>query len=231
AFISLEAPKFPLANKNPSARDCYFQLLTDSPFCLPLENVLAHLRELADAYEKGDGTVFGLKDPDAAIEIYKVIIKHEEAIQQSLDDRLTLAAKLEKDHRPEEAVNTYQDIIKLLPNDPDTRFGLARLLDKMAADGDSDGVRSRAAIREARRFLSLARANDPRRDQAEEIIKVSNEREAERLLERASFYLVKYHRKPDVARRYLLDIEKDFSDTPAGEKAEQLLKENFPEEK
>lgn len=229
-FLYLAAQNFLLGKKDHSARDCYFKLLDNYIYCIPLENVLEQLRELADAYERGDGTIFGLKDPDAAIEIYKVIIKHEEAIQQSLDDRLTLAAKLEKNHKPEEAVNAYQEIIKLLPNNPDTRYGLAKLLDKMAAGGDSDGVRSRAAIREAKRFISLAAA-DPRRSDAERIIQVSREREGDRLLERAEFYLVKYHRKPDVARRYLLDIRREFSDTPAGERAEQILKDNFPEEK
>lgn len=230
-YLYLAAQNYLRGKKNYSAKKCYVRLLENYIYHIPLENVLEQLRELADAYERGEGTTFGLKDPDAAIEIYKFIIRHEEAIQQSLDDRLTLAAKLEKARKPEEAVNTYQEIIKQLPNDPDTRYRLARLLDNMASEGDSDGVRSRAATREAKKFLSIASANDPRRDEAERIIKVSREREGERLLERATFYLVKYHRKPDVARRYLMDIRRDYSDTPAGERAEQLLNENFPEEK
>lgn len=230
-YLYLAAQNFLLGKKAHSARECYTKLLEDYICHVPLQDILEQLRELADAYERGDGTTFNLKDPAAAIEIYTMIIKYENSIRQSLGDRLTLAAKLESDHRPEEAVNAYQEIIKQLPDDPDTRFCLARLLDKMAAGGDSDGLLSKAAIREAKRFLTLAKEIDPRRSEAERIIKTAREHEGKRLLERANFYLNKYHRKPEVARRYLLDIRRDYSDTSAEEAAEKLLEENFPEEK
>jgi AcrR family transcriptional regulator len=54
--------------------------------------------------------------------------------------------------------------------------------------------------------------------------------EAARLLARAQFYLVKYHYRPEVARRYLLDVQRDYPETPAAPDAQALLKQHFPEE-
>ncbi len=229
-YFYLEAQNLMLGKKDTKAFRAYRKLLKEYIYFLPLEDIMEQLRELAGNFEQGNGTVFGLKDPDAAIDIYQLIIEHEPDGRQSLTDRLTLAAKQEKEFYYERAVKTYQEIIKLLPNDPDARFCLARLLEKMAQERDADGVLSRAAIREARRFLEVSSAKDFRRPEAEEILKSAHLREGARMLERAQFYLVKYHYKPEIARTYLLDLRRDFSDTPAGEQAKAILDEKFPEE-
>ena len=229
-YLYLEAQNLLQAKKDHDALDAYKVLLADHLYHIPLENVLEQLRELAGNFERGEGTFLGLKDPVLAIEIYKLIIQYEPAIQQSLDDRLTLAGKQDAEKKWEDAVKTYQEIIKLLPDDPDTRYGLAKVLQKISRQGDSDGSIGRAAVREARRFLEVASQNDPRRAEIGQLFEETKNREADRLLERAEFYLVKYHYRPEVARRYLIDLLKEYDDTPAGTRAKELLGLHFTDQ-
>ncbi len=228
-YLYLEAQNLLHAKKAHDALTAYRNLLEEHLYNIPLEHVLEQLRELAGNFERGEGTFLGIKDKGMGIDIYKLIIKYEPAIQQSLDDRLTLAGKQEADGALDDAVNTYQEIIKLMPNEPNTRYGLARLLQKISLKGDSDGSIVRAAVREARRFLEVAPKDDPRRPEIDQLFLETKNREAARLLERAEFYLNKYHYKPDVARRYLIDLLKKYDDTPAGERAKSLLELHFPE--
>lgn len=228
-YLYLEAQNLLHAKKDHDALEAYSNLLEEHLYNIPLEHVLEQLRELAGNFERGEGTFLGIKDARTGIDIYKLIIKYEPAIQQSLDDRLTLAGKLEAYGKLDEAVNAYQEIIKLLPNDPNTRYGLAKVLQKIARKGDSDGSIGRAAVREAKRFLEVADKDDPRRPEIDQLFEETKNREAARLLKRAEFYLVKYHYKPEVARRYLIDLLKKYDDTPAGQRAKELLEFHFPE--
>lgn len=228
-FLYLEAQNLLRAGKPHDALDAYRNLLDEHLYNIPLENVLDQLRTLAEDFENGRGTFLGISNPEAAINIYTIIIRYEAGIQQSLGDRLALAAKYEKAKKVEEAVETYQQIIKLAPDDAETRLRLARLLDRESAKRDSDGHLGKAAIREANSFLQQAPKDDERRDEARKIIQDAREREAARLLERAQFYLNKHHYRPQTARRYLLDLNRDYHDTKAGADAKSVLDEQFPE--
>ncbi len=229
-FLYLRAQSLLQAHKVHDALEAYTDLLENHLYQIPLENALEQLRRLADDFQQGRGTFLGLKDLQAAIHVYKIIVLHQPDVRRSLDDRMVLAAKQEQDSDVEGAVATYQEILKALPGDPDARFRLAALLDKTAGKRDGDGELSRAAIREAKRFLQDAGPNDPRRSEAEGFLSKAQEREASRLWERATFYLGKYHSKPQIARRYLLDLRRDYPDTEAGRKARLLLSEKFPED-
>ena len=136
--------------------------------------------------------------------------------------------RVEADGQREEAVKVYQETVKLLPRNPDVRLALAQCLSKLATKSDGDGELSRAAIREAQSFLEFASPDDPRRELATEIITQAKNDEAKRMLSRAEFYLVKYHYRPDVARRYLLDVIREYPDSTSTLVAKALLELHFP---
>ncbi len=228
-FLFLQAQNLLRAKKPHAALEAYTNLLENHLYHIPLEIVMEQLRQLADDFQNGRGTFLGMDDPITSIQIYTMLIRYQADVTRSLDDRLVLAAKQKEEGMVEEAVETYQQILKVLPSNPDARYGLARLLDDTAAKRDGDGTIGKAAVREARRFLADANPEDPRREDASRIIQDCREREAERLWERAQFYLSQYHYKPQVARRYLIDLQRDYDDTPAGRRAKLQLAELFPE--
>ncbi|MGN0867540.1 MAG: hypothetical protein ACI4SG_07710 [Oligosphaeraceae bacterium] len=228
-FLFLQAQNLLRAKKPHAALEVYTNLLENHIYHIPLEIAMEQLRQLADDFQHGRGTFLGMDDPITSIHIYTMLIRYQADVTRSLDDRLVLAAKQKEEGMVEDAVDTYQQILKALPDNPDARYGLAKLLDDTAAKRDGDGAIGKAAVREARSFLANAAPDDPRREDAARIIQDCRNREAERLWERAQFYLSKYHRKPQVARRYLIDLQRDYDDTPAGRRAKLQLVELFPE--
>ena len=227
-YLMLEAENLLLGRKSHKAKAAYFELMDNYRFLVPFYRVLEQMRELADLLEHGTGTLLHIPDPGASIEIYRKIVECQPSGEQSLNDRLVLGKKLEKDGQPEEAVKLYQETIKLIPRNPDVRLALAQCLSGLAVKSDGDGELSRAAIREAKTFLELSTPMDPRRDQVNEILLRAQNDEANRLLERAEFYLAKYHYRPEVARRYLLDIQRDYPESAAIPRVQELLKKHFP---
>lgn len=232
AGYTLQEAQMLLLSKKRSnrAREVYVTLLEKYLFHIPLESVIEQMRELAGDYEQGIGTFLGIKDSMASIEIYKLIVKYQPAIEQSLEDRLILARKQEAAKLYQDAVDTYQALVKLAPENPDTRLGLALLLEKLAKDNDGDGQRTAASIREANRFLELSSPSDPRRPAAEAVITNGKNAQAAQLVELAKFYLIKYHYRPEVARRYLHDVQREYPDTPAAREAKEILLRNFKDE-
>jgi len=217
------------AGKANRARKTYNLIISKYLYYVPLPVLVEKLRELADNFAQGNGTILGLKDTLASIEIYRQIIKIQPDIRLSLDDRMVLAAKLEAEGEEADAVNTYQEIIKLAPKNPDVRLALARLLYRLACDKDGDGQYGRAAVREARSFLEFSGMGDPRRPEADQILRECRENEAKRIVSRATFYLNKYHYRPEVARRYLYDCTREYPETHGALEAKVLLEKHFNE--
>ena len=228
-FLFLQAQNLLRAQKPHAALEAYTNLLENHLYHIPLEIVMEQLRQLADDFQNGRGTFLGMDDPVTSIQIYAMLIRYQADVTRSLDDRLVLAAKQKEEGMVEEAVDTYQQILKALPANPDARYGLAKLLAETAEKRDGDGTIGKAAVREARSFLENAAPNDPRREEATRMIQDCRNREADRIWERAQFYLTKYHYKPQVARRYLTDLQRNYDDTPAGRRAKLQLAELFPE--
>lgn len=230
-FYLLEAQNLLAGKKSYRAKEAYTKLVDKFLFYIPLESVIEQIRELAENFEQGKGVFLGISDPAAAVQLYQLIVAMRPDIQLSMDDRMALAEKQQNISDWQGAVNTCQNAIKLAPRNPEPRLRLALLLDKLATkDGDGDGQRTRAALREGRSFLELSKADDPRRSEIQRIVDAGRSREAQRLLVRVQFYLNKHHRRPQVARRYLHDILRDYADTPEGATARQLLALHFPEE-
>ena len=228
SYLVREAENLLLGKKSHRAKQVYFDLVNNYRFFIPLHTVLEQMRELADYFEHGIGTLLRFDDPGVAIEIYRELVKCQPGGEQSLNDRLVLGRKLEADGQREEAVKVYQETVKLLPRNPDVRLALAQCLSKLATKSDGDGELSRAAIREAQSFLEFALPDDPRRELATEIMTQAKNDEAKRMLSRAEFYLVKYHYRPDVARRYLLDVIREYPDSTSTPVAKALLELHFP---
>lgn len=223
AFRHRQAQSLLLAKKAHKARKIYLDLVNRHLFYLPVSDIAEELRELANLFWRGEGTFLGLSDPEAAIDLCRLIIKIQPAINLSIDDRLLLTDWLADRGRYEEAVQNSQEAIKLAPANPDLRLQLGKLLVILAKKSDGDGQRIRAAMREAGSFLELADASDPRRPQAREILTTGQQLCAARLLEKATFYMNKYHYRPAVARRYLHDLLRDYPDTAEARTAGELL--------
>ena len=99
-----EAENLLLGKKSHRAKQVYFDLVNNYRFFIPLHTVLEQMRELADYFEHGIGTLLRFNDPGVAIEIYREIVKCQPGGEQSLNDRLVLGRKLEADGQREEAV-------------------------------------------------------------------------------------------------------------------------------
>lgn len=216
-----------LAGKIHVAKESYEALLKGYPLYISYEQTVENLRQLADCFENGKGTFLGIRDEHTAAAIYELIVRETPAIHVSLKDRIKLAELLLKIGRPEEAANVYQAILKKDPAQNEIRLEFALLLEEFSRKGDGDGRKLRAAVREANTFLARASADHPRRAEAEKLLQNAQETQAERLLIQARFYLLRRHRRPDAAKRYLLDIVKEFPQTRAAEEARSILLTNF----
>ncbi len=213
------------ANKSHKALEIYKLLLANSPFFVPYEHVVGKLRIIAERFVDGNGTFLGLRDKETAIAIYELIIQETPSIHVSLQDRLRLAELLKETKRLEEAVNAYQAILKLDPGLDDVRLELAILLSELSELGDGDGTKLRAAVRHAE-AVKENQPEHPRSKEIDHLLHDARERDAQRLLNLGQFYLRPAHRRTSAARRYLLDVLRDYPDTQAGEEAKKILDEN-----
>ncbi len=216
-----------LAGKIHVAKERYEALLKGYPLYISYEQTVDQLRQLADCFENGKGTFLGIRDEHTAAAIYELIVRETPAIHVSLKDRMKLAELLLNIGKPEEAANVYQAVLRKDPAQNDIRLEFALLLEKFSRKGDGDGRKLRAAVREANTFLVKAAADHPRREEAETLLRNAQETQADRLLTQARFYLLRRHRRPDAARRYLLDIVKEFPQTRAAEEAKRILLSEF----
>ncbi|MBQ2336368.1 MAG: hypothetical protein II381_08645, partial [Victivallales bacterium] len=189
------------------------------------EHVVEQLRQLAEWFIVGDGTFLGIKDKDTGIQIYELIIREAPAVQVTLKDRLRLAELLDGSGRGEEAVVVYQAILRQEPGNWDVRAKLALLFLKLSKNGDGDGAKLRAAVREANIVLE-SNPNNPLAKDLKRLCRDAEAEEANRLLKNGEFYLLPAHRRPTAARRYMHDVIMKYPDSNAAKEARRLLKTN-----
>ena len=213
------------AKKGHRALEEYTNLLENYPLYVPYEHVVEQLRQLAEWFIVGDGTFLGIKDKDTGIQIYELIIREAPAVQVTLKDRLRLAELLEGSGRGEEAVVVYQAILRQEPNNWDVRAKLALLFLKLSKNGDGDGAKLRAAVREANIVLQ-SNPNNPLAKELKRLCRDAETEEANRLLKNGEFYLLPAHRRPSAARRYMHDVIMKYPDSNAAKEARRLLKTN-----
>ena len=206
------------ANKSHQALEIYKDLMANYPFFVPYEHVVGKLRVIAERFVDGNGTFLGLRDKQTSIAVYELIIREAPAIHVSLQDRLRIAELLKETDRPEEAV-------KLDPGLDDVRLELAFLLAKLSKTGDGDGTKLRAAVRHAQ-AVKERQPTHPRRKDIDLLLRDAREQDAQRLLGLGQFYLQPSHLRTSAARRYLLDVLRDYPDTQAGWEAKKILNDN-----
>ena len=213
------------AKKSQKAFDRYKELLQQYPLYISYDEVVPQLRQLAQAFLDGNGTFLGLRDRDGAIEIYKLIILDTPTNKESPADRTKLAKLLVDAGREEEAVNTYAELLKQYPENDDSRLEMAQLLMELSRKSDGDGSRLRAAERHAKIILER-NPEYKKREEAEALIEDAREREAQRLLNMAMFYLKRSHYRPEAARRYANELILQFQGSAAAWEAKRLLDEH-----
>ena len=213
------------AKKGHRALEEYTNLLENYPLYVPYEHVVEQLRQLAEWFIVGDGTFLGIKDKDTGIQIYELIIREAPAVQVTLKDRLRLAELLVGSGRGEEAVVVYQAILRQEPGNWDVRAKLALLFLKLSKNGDGDGAKLRAAVREANIVLE-SNPDNPLAKDLKRLCRDAEAEEAERLLKNGQFYLLPAHRRPTAARRYMHDVIMKYPDSNAAKEARRLLKTN-----
>ena len=217
-----EAECYYEANKTHRATEAFRALMKDYALYIPYDLVVDRLRTLAERYVDGNGTFWGIRDRQTAIEIYFLILTDAPSIHVSLADRLRLAELLKKDDRGEEAVVVYQEILKMDPTLDDVRLTLAQLLVELCKRGDGDGSIRRAANRQAKMILDR-NPDYSRKAEVELILATANEVEASRMLELGQFYLRPSHLKPSAAKVYLQELIQKYPGTNAAFQAKDLL--------
>jgi hypothetical protein len=225
AYLLRSADCMMQAKKGHRALEEYTFLLENYPLYVPYEHVVAQLRKLAEWFVNGDGTFLGIRDKETGIKIYELVIREAPAVQVTLGDRLRLAELLVEVGRLEEAVLVYQALLRQDSRNLDVRADLALLLLKISLQGDGDGSKLRAAVREA----TIVIESDPNHKKNKELRKLlrdAGEEEARRLLTQGEFYLKPAHLRPRSARRYMYDVIKKYPDTKASREAQKLLKKN-----
>ena len=210
------------ANKTQAASLLYREVMQNYPLYTPYEHVIEQLRKIAERYVAGEGTFLGLPDKTTAISIYFLIIQESPAIHVSQNDRARLAELLILCDRSEEAVNVYQDMLKLDASLDDVRLSLAQLLLDLSKNSDGDGSKIRAALRHARIILQR-NPNYARKDEVTQILTDGEEIRADRLLSIAKFYLRKSHYRPEAAKASLQDLLNAFPTSHAALEAKDLL--------
>ena len=210
------------ANKTHRATEAFRALMKDYALYVPYDVAVERLRILAERYVDGNGTFWGIRDRQTAIDIYFLILTDAPSIHVSLADRLRLAELLKKDDRGEEAVVVYQEILKMDPTLDDVRLDLAQLLVELCKRGDGDGSLRRAANRQAKMILDR-NPNYSRKAEVELILVTANEVEAARMLELGKFYLRPSHLKPSAAKVYLQELIQKYPGTNSAYQAKDIL--------
>ena len=102
---------------------------------------------------------------------------------------------------------------------------MAQLLMELSRKSDGDGSRLRAAERHAKIILER-NPEYKKREEVEALIEDAREREAQRLLNMAMFYLKRSHYRPEAAKRYANELILQFQGSAAAWEAKRLLDEH-----
>jgi len=214
------------ADKTLAACEVYQDILQSYPlYVSSYGHVVSRLRILAEKLIRGEGTFLGLRDMSKGVDIYALIVSEAPAAQAAVSDYTRLGFLEVEMGRPEDAVEAYEDVLKLFPETAeagDAHFELGFLLIELSETGDGDGRMARRAVRHLK-TLSAAYPNHSRRADARLLLGMVDEREAARLYQLGEFYLRPVHRRQKAAIRYLSDAIRDYPDAAAAIQARLLL--------
>jgi len=224
-LLAREADCYVNGGKPYDAFAAYERLLESYPLYVEYEKVMPRLRLLAGQFERGDNALFGMGNKTKAIKVYELILQETPLGQGAMQDSINLGNLLVEVERGPEAVEIYRDALRRFPRDekaPGVRLALGRLLVDESRNGDGDGQIARQATRELQSFVE-ERPDDPARKDADFLLNLVAERQAETLFDLGEFYLRPAHRREPAARRYLNDAVRDYPNTAAAARADLLL--------
>ena len=203
----------------------YKKALESYPMQVSYDHVLARLRGLAEHFVRGEGVFLGIPNLSLAIEVYELIRDNAKAGSNAAADALRLARLQNQAGEKEEAIVTYRDLAKRYPMAPesaDARLDLGRLYLDLGKGGDGDGRLVRQARSQLKNFRKSAPGH-PRMDEADLLLSIANERQAEAKYQLGLFYLRKVHRRLPAARRYLYDVVRTYPSTTSAMLAKLVL--------
>ncbi len=213
------------ARKYFQAQKAYKELLETYPAYIRLEETLVTQRQMAGKFASGAASALHFRNNELAIEVYETILKVAPAGRNAPGDMLTLGDLQAAADQGDAAILTWRDLAKRFPltsQAADARLRVARLLLTESRMGDGDGRIIRQARNEVDRFLRDF-PNHPQVGDAKLMLSMISERQAERLLSLAKFYLRRYSYRPAAALRYLSDLGRTYPDTAAAVMAKLLI--------
>ncbi|MFO7821904.1 MAG: outer membrane protein assembly factor BamD [Lentisphaeria bacterium] len=214
-----------LADKYNQALKAFLELGDNYPRAAEYPRINQRLRSIAAAYASGEASFLGGKDIEQARDIYQRILTFAPAGKNAPEDTMRLAEFQQLDNQPGKAVVTYREVTRKFPRSkqaPYARLALAGIYLNKAKETNDQWEPAMQARRMAARYLDLYSEHQAR-DKGEAIVRAANEELARDLLYLGHFYLRPAHYRPDVARRYLSDLLREYDQTSAAREARVLM--------
>ncbi|MFW5996633.1 MAG: tetratricopeptide repeat protein [Lentisphaeria bacterium] len=225
-FAREEAAKCFLKDKNfNSAYIAYQQLAREFPLQVSYDEITMQLRRIAAAFASGKASLFGFDNLGKACEVYQTILALAPFSDEAPADMLYLGALQEQDHKDQEAISTYREIMQRFPDSQQSasaQLRLADLLLKRAERVENDRPLAQE-VRELCQDFLVEYPEHSGRDKAEELKAGAERILAKRLLGLAQFYTGPVHSRPEAARKYLRQLLEDYGETAVADDARRLL--------
>lgn len=200
------------------------------PQSMPYDHVAAQLRKIADAFEQGEATLFGMGGTGKAREVFEFIIDMAPARRGVGHDMVALGNLQRQEGKHREAIDTYRQVERRFQgSEAAHKASLERtktLLELAELEEGSQALIRRASF-SAQQFLE----ENPDHALAGEMATLSKRADellAGNLLYLATFYMRDAHSTEDTGkavRRYLSDVIRTYPDTEAADRAETLLEQ------
>lgn len=213
------------AGKYYDAFTAYERLGENFPQQVDYQLINTRLRHMAEAYVAGSVSFLGGPNLEQAREIYKLILVFSPAGKQAPADTMRLAELQAKSKRREKALVTYQEVVRKFPESeqaPYARLALAELYIRKAQETRNRWEPARRARQIVAYYLDHY-PEHPGRQRGRAIAQAADEEVADDLLYLGRFYCRPAHYRPDVARRNLSDLIREYGDTNAASEARALL--------
>ena len=213
------------AGKLEPAYSAYRKLGEGYPRAVDYSYINQRLRQIAEAYASGTGRFLGAVDLETAREIYKLVLTFAPAGPQAPADTMRLAELQTTDDLTAKARLTYREVLQKFPQSdeaPYARLALAELYLRRAHETQERWEPARQA-RQAVDIFTQRHSEHPALPRAKALGQAADEELAQHLLYLGQFYYRPAHYRPQVTRRYLSDLIREYGHTTAAAEARMLL--------
>lgn len=211
--------------------ECIEKLLAGYPGFVDFQSMVEREYEIGEQFFAGHRDpaywalrwVPWLKGSDRTEEIYTKAIKHAPFAAESPVAQVRLSALMIDKGRPGDALKYLRDVIEKHPTAPACKYAYLELgtaLFELSEKGDGDGKYNQECIRVLKEFMKKY-PDAPECDWAAKTILKSKDIAADRILGLARFY--DRIGRPEPAERYLNTVLRNYPDTGAANKSEELL--------